>query len=251
MTIIATDQGAVRTLTMNRPHRMNALDVSTMERLTVELAAARDDRSIGAVVLTGAGKHFCAGGDVESVLDAIDDTSDDAITRLMGVVHRAVQAVWHNPLPIVAAVSGVAYGGGFNLALACDLVMCSRGARFSQVYVRRGVVPDLGGAFLLPRLVGMQRAKELVLLADEIDAEHAQRLGLVTEVLPTVAETLAHAQKLAARLAEHPRFALAQAKKLLNASTAGSFDSALDLEATMWAAVLPSARPGFDAFRKR
>lgn len=255
MTALVTvaDHGAVRTLVIDGPKRRNALAVSTVDSLTRELRRAEDDRSVGAVVLTGAAGHFSAGGDAESVLGAIADESDDATVRLMRSYHQVVETVWHSPLPVVAAVSGVAYGGAFNLALACDLVVCSEDARFCQVYLRRGVVPDMGGAYLLPRLIGMQRAKELMLLAEEIDAERAHGLGLVNAVLPTPAEALEKAQDIAATLATRPRLAVAQTKKMLNAATSGTLGSALDLEAVTWAAVLgsPSARQGFNAIKSK
>lgn len=251
--IKVSDDGGVRTLVLNRPERRNALAVSTVDQLYAELRRAEEDSRIGAVVLTSAGDHFSAGGDADSILGTIADEADDAPTRLMHAFHRAVKAIWHSPLPVVAAVSGIVYGGAFNLALACDLVISSRDARFCQVFLRRGVVPDLGGAYLLPRLVGLQRAKELMLLAEEIDAEQAFRLGLVNTLTDTVAESRATAAKLAARLADGPRFAVAQTKKLLNDGTAGTLDTSLGLEAITQAALLrsPGARRGFEAFLAR
>lgn len=241
--------GRVRVLTINRRHRRNAMTIATAETLRAELDRAESD-AVGAVVLTGAGGHFSAGGDADTVLGAVTDEADDAPTRLMRAFHRLAETVWTVPLPVIAAVSGVAYGGAFNLMLACDLMFCSADARLCQVFLRRGVTPDVGGAYLLPRLVGLQRAKELMWLTTEIDAEHAQRLGLVNAVLPDPDAVLTHAVDVGHQLADGPRFAIAQTKKLVNASTAGTLQSALELEAAVQAGVLraASAREGFRAF---
>ena len=237
--ILSRRRGAVRLLTINRPARRNALTLPAAESLRAELAAASADEPTGAVVLTGAGGHFSAGGDGAEILAAAEGDPDSP-ARLMQVFHQLVDTVWSAPLPVVAAVSGVAYGGGFNLALACDLVVCSADTRFCQVFVRRGVVPDLGGAYLLPRLVGLQRAKQLMLLAPEIGAASALQLGLVNAVLPEPGAALQHALTLAAQLAAGHRPAIAQAKTLLNASTGGSLSDSLELEAGIQAALLRS-----------
>ncbi len=236
--ILAERRGAVRLLTINRPARRNALTMPAAESLRHELDAAIADPDTGAVVLTGAGGHFSAGGDGAEILAAGGDPAAPA--ELMRVFHQLVETVWTAPLPVVAAVSGVAYGGGFNLALACDLVVCSADTRFCQVFVRRGVVPDLGGAYLLPRLVGLQRAKQLMLLAPEIGAASALQLGLVNAVLPEPDAALQHALTLGAQLAAGHRPAIAQAKTLLNASTGGSLSESLALEGEIQAALLRS-----------
>lgn len=229
--VAVSDHGPVRVLTINRPQRRNALGISTAEALCLELERVASTAGIRAVVLTGADDHFCAGGDAEMILDVISDDADATPLRLMDTFHRLVQAIWESPLPVVAAVSGVAYGGGFNIALACDLIFCSADARFCQVFLRRGVAPDVGGAYLLPRLVGMQRAKELMLLAQEIDAARAERLGIVNAVLPDPGATLAHAMAVATDLADAPTFAASLTKRLINSSTTGNLRSALELEA--------------------
>jgi 2-(1,2-epoxy-1,2-dihydrophenyl)acetyl-CoA isomerase len=237
--ILASRRGAIRVLTINRPARRNAMTVAVAEGLRGELEAAVADPGTGAVVLTGAGGHFSAGGDGADILAAAGSGTDGP-ERLMRVFHALVETVWNAPLPVVAAVSGVAYGGGFNLALACDLVVCSADTRFCQVFVRRGLIPDLGGAYLLPRLVGLQRAKQLMLLAPEIGATSALQLGLVNAVLPDSDAALEHALTLAAQLADRPRDAIAQAKALLNNSTNGSLEDSLGREAQLQAALLRS-----------
>ncbi len=154
---------------------------------------------------------------------------------------------------MVAAVSGIAYGGGVNLALACDLVVMSEDARLCQIFVHRGVVPDVGGAWLLPRLVGMQRAKELMLLAPEIDARHAERLGLANAVEPDAGTALERAVVLAEQLAALPTYTVALSKKLINHSSADDLRASLEREAVTQAAAL-RARPAteaFEAFRRK
>jgi 2-(1,2-epoxy-1,2-dihydrophenyl)acetyl-CoA isomerase len=250
--IAVADRGPVRVLSIDRPDRRNAMTTATAEELELALRAAADDESVRAVVLTGTGGHFSAGGDAGAILDHVAG-DDPELLALMRAFHRLVVEVWESRLPIVAAVSGVAYGGGINLALACDLVVMSADARLCQVFVRRGVVPDVGGAWLLPRLVGMQRAKELMLLAPEIDARHAERLGLANAVEPDAAAALEKAVALAGQLAELPAYTVALSKKLINHSSGDDLRGSLEREAVTQAAAL-RARPaveGFEAFRRR
>lgn len=243
------EDGPVRTLVLNGPSRHNALALSTVEQLHDEMLRAERDGA-GAVVITGAREHFSAGGDLDGALAAI---AADATAEFMRGFARMVTAVWQSPLPVVAAVSGVVFGAAFNLTLACDLVVAARTSRFCQVFQRRGLVPDAGGTYLLPRLVGMQRAKELVLLAEEIDADTAHRMGLVNTIADTADDARTQAAALAHRLADRPRLATAQTKRLLNASTTGTLQSSLELEVISQAAVLrsPETRRNFEAFLAR
>lgn len=248
-----SDHGLVRVLSINRPECRNALAVTTVEELRVAIEDACQDSDVGALVLTGSGGHFSAGGDAQVILGIIGDDADDAPVRAMRSFHRLVQAIWDSELPVVAAVSGVAYGGAFNLALSCDLIYCSEDARFCQVFLQRGVVPDVGGAYLLPRIVGIHKAKELMLLAGEIDAHQARELGLVSAILPDASAVLAHAVTIGAQLAERSRLAVSLTKRLVNSSTTGTLQSALELEAITQATILrsPSARRGFQEFLDR
>ncbi|KQY57216.1 MULTISPECIES: enoyl-CoA hydratase/isomerase family protein [unclassified Nocardioides] len=251
--ILVRDDGPVRVLTMSGPSRINSIGASTAEQLCDEVVAAERDDRVHAMVLTGEGEHFSSGGDAEGVLEAGLSRDDDAMIRFMRSYQRAALTIWNSPLPVVASVAGIAYGGAFNLALSCDLIVCSENARFCQVFLRRGVVPDFGGAYLLPRLVGMQKAKELMLLADEIDAGTAERLGLVNFVVPSAEESLSTATGLAHRLAAQSRMAMSMTKRLLNASTGGTLQSSLELEALSQASVLgsQSAQKSFEGFRER
>jgi len=247
MELTVSDAGPVRVLAINRPDRLNALTTDTAAALESALTqAVRDD--VGAVVLTGVGENFSAGGDAGAIVERIDSGDERALLDLMRSFHRLVEAVWLAEVPVIAAVSGVAYGGGFNLALACDLVVCAPNSRFCQVFLRRGLVPDVGGAWLLPRLVGLQRAKELMLLTPEIDAARAERLGIVNAV---VDDPVAHAVELGGQLAERSRLGVALTKKLVNASTTGDLRTSLELEAVTQTVALGGARPSFEQFLKR
>ena len=247
-----TDRGPVRILAVDRTERRNALSTRTAGELEAALRAAGDEPGVGAVVLTGVGGHFSAGGDAEDILGHIAE-DDPALLALMRAFHRLVVEIWESRLPVVAAVSGVAYGGAVNLALACDLVVLSADARLCQVFVRRGVVPDVGGAWLLPRLVGLQRAKELMLLAPEIDAEHAERLGLANAVESDPDAALERAVALAEQLAALPPYTVSLGKKLLNHSADDDLRGSLEREAVTQAAALRSrpAQEGFEAFRRK
>lgn len=249
--VLVRDDGPVRVLTLSGPLRLNSIAAATADALCDEIQRAERDDKVRALVLTGEGEHFSAGGDADGVLEAGACEDDDAMIRFMRSYQRASLALWQSPLPVVASVCGVAYGGAFNLALACDLIVCSQNARFCQVFLRMGVVPDFGGAFLLPRVIGMQRAKELMLLADEIDAGTAQRLGLVNFVLGTSAETTETAMGLAHRLAAQSRMAVSMTKRLMNSSTGSSFEASLELEALSQSSALGSrrAQSSFERFR--
>ena len=246
-----SDDGPVRRLTLDGPAQLNALAASTADQLRDAIIAAERDRGVHALLLTGAGNHFSAGGDAEGVLEVALDPADDAYSRFMRSYRMAAEAIWDTPLPVVAAVAGVAYGGAFNLAMACDLVIASRSARFCQVFLRRGVVPDFGGAYVLPRLIGLRKATELMLLADEVDADLARELGLVNEVTETAEEALTRAVSLAHRLAAQPRAAVAMTKRMLRAGASGSFHNSLETEALSQATALGShgARSAFQAFQ--
>ncbi|WP_257890401.1 enoyl-CoA hydratase/isomerase family protein [Rhodococcus sp. USK10] len=244
------DEGRVRVLAFDRPEKLNAMSVDTAVALTRALRSAASDRALGAVVLTGVGGNFSAGGDVRSILDTIADTDGFAEDGLMSAFHDVLTEIWSSRLPVVAAVSGVAYGAAFNLAMACDLVICSTDARFCQVFVRRGVIPDVGAAYLLPRLIGARRAKDLMLRAPVVGAERALEIGLVNEVSGDAQSTLARAVELAAEIAEYDDFVIAMTKKAVNTSSDGSLQGALALESALQTAALrrSGATSGFAEF---
>jgi 2-(1,2-epoxy-1,2-dihydrophenyl)acetyl-CoA isomerase len=236
--LAAREQDGVLWLTLDRPHAANALTPAQRDRLIDLLAAAGARVDVRAVVLTATGRHFCTGADLRSG-QAEPDRPEGAPERVVGDVgrmlrdgaQRMVAAVLDCEKPVIAAVNGTAAGLGAHLALACDLVVAAEGARFIEIFVRRGLVPDGGGCWLLPRLVGLHKAKELMLLGDDLPAPEAERLGLVNRVVP--GDQLAEvAGTWAARLASGPTRSIALTKALLNRSLDSDRATALHDEAT-------------------
>ncbi|QFZ75755.1 enoyl-CoA hydratase/isomerase family protein [Streptomyces fagopyri] len=212
----ATDN-AVSWITLDRPQTMNALTWDQRERVIALLASASADPDVRAVVITATGRGFCAGADLRGAPAAGERITGDVARTLRLGAQRLVAAVLDCEKPVIAAVNGTAAGLGAHLALACDLVLAAEPARFIEVFVRRGLVPDGGGAYLLPRLIGPQRAKELMFFGDALTARDAERLGLVNRVVPP--EDLEKtAREWAERLATGPTRALALTKQLVNAS---------------------------------
>jgi 2-(1,2-epoxy-1,2-dihydrophenyl)acetyl-CoA isomerase len=221
-TILVDRDGPVTTVTINRPKRKNALDIPTWTALGDALTGASRDADTRVVVLTGAGGDFCAGADMAG--------GDGHPLSRMHAVNDIALALHHMAKPTIAKVRGVAVGAGWNLALGCDLVAAAPDARFSQIFARRALSVDCGGTWLLPRLVGLQQAKRLALLAEFIDTAEAARLGLVTWVRPD-AELDEFVATTACRLAALPPIAVAQSKALLNEGTQTTLRQALDNEA--------------------
>ncbi|MGW3633619.1 enoyl-CoA hydratase/isomerase family protein [Streptomyces sp. NPDC005122] len=212
-----TTDNAVSWITLDRPETMNALTRDQRERVIALLASASADPGVRAVVITATGRGFCAGADLRGAPAAGERIPGDVARTLRLGAQRLVAAVLDCEKPVIAAVNGTAAGLGVHLALACDLVLAAEPARFIEVFARRGLVPDGGGAYLLPRLIGPQRAKELMFFGDALTARDAERLGLVNRVLPP--EDLEKtAREWAERLAAGPTRALALTKQLVNAS---------------------------------
>jgi enoyl-CoA hydratase/carnithine racemase len=234
--------GGVATLTIHRPERKNAMTPADWHRLgelVGEVAGHTEDRVL---VVTGAGGDFCAGADMSAT--AASEQSPLTMVRDIGA---AAEALYRLPKPTIAKVDGVAVGAGANLALCCDLVVATERARFSEIFARRGLSLDFGGSWLLPRIVGLQKAKELALLGDIIDAPTAHALGLFNRVLP-VTEIDAFVDEWAGRLAAGPPIALSLTKALLDGAQALSFGQALEAEAQAQAINL-SSTDGREAIR--
>jgi 2-(1,2-epoxy-1,2-dihydrophenyl)acetyl-CoA isomerase len=221
--LLCEDRDGVRTLTLNRPHRKNAIDARLWRELADALRAAGRDDGVRALVLTGAGGAFCSGADIGVPEDVHPRRKLARLTDVALALHEL-------SVPTVAKVTGVAVGAGWNLALGCDFVVATPESRFCQIFAKRGLSVDLGGSWLLPKLVGLQQAKRLVLLADMIDADEAHTLGLVTWVSPAD-EIDGFVDELAGRLADGPPFALAQSKALLNDGANATLAEALANEA--------------------
>jgi 2-(1,2-epoxy-1,2-dihydrophenyl)acetyl-CoA isomerase len=257
--LVARD-GGVLTLTLNRPEVHNALDWRTRDALVDALEEASADLAIRAVVLTGSGdRAFCTGADLRVPLPA-PPKPDGAPHRAQGDVSRGITTGWQRVVaavldcekPVVAAVNGTAAGAGMHLALACDLVVMSDAAKLVPVFVRRGIAPDAAGAYLLARLVGPQRAKQIYLFGDDIPAEQAERWGLVTR-LATPGETVDVARNLARRLATGPTRTLSITKRLVNRALDLDREAALNEEASAQELVMTTedANEGVQAFIER
>lgn len=217
--------GGVATLTLNRPEKMNAIN-STMWKELLEVFSTFGQHDERVLVITGAKGEFCSGAD-------LSEKSDRGRTHQLDRMHdvsKVILALHQISVPVIAKVDGVAVGGGCNLALGCDLIVASNRARFSEIFTKRGLSVDCGGTWLLPRLVGMHKAKELALLADVITAEQAERIGIVNRVLP-VEELDAFVDDWAARLASGPPLALKMTKRMLTDTFSYSLNEALDAEA--------------------
>ncbi|MEM7406879.1 MAG: enoyl-CoA hydratase/isomerase family protein [Pseudomonadota bacterium] len=221
----------VATVTLNRPEALNALNSELSEDLTraIDEIKARAGDSVKAVVLTGAGRAFCSGGDIKSMNN--EQRTPEAQRRRLRASHARIQDVMHLELPVVSLVHGAAAGAGANIALAADFVIATPKAMFMQAFGRIGLVPDWGGMYVLPRLVGLQRAKELIFTARRVGAEEALKLGMVTEIVPE-AGALAHAQAFARRFAAGSTTAIGLAKNILNQSHNLDLRQLLELEAS-------------------
>lgn len=235
-TVLHRIDNGVAWITLNRPEAMNAVTWDQRERVIALLGEASADPAVRAVVLTATGKGFCAGADLRGSpgspgAPAGERVAGDVARMIRLGAQRLITAVLDCEKPVLAAVNGTAAGIGAHLALACDLVIAAEPARFIEVFVRRGLVPDGGGAYLLPRLVGPQKAKELMFFGDAVPAAEAERLGLVNRVVPAE-ELEATAREWAERLAQGPTRALAMTKQLVNASLDGDRAAALAAEAT-------------------
>jgi 2-(1,2-epoxy-1,2-dihydrophenyl)acetyl-CoA isomerase len=221
--LLSSERDGVRTLTLNRPDRKNAINPQLWLELADALRAAARDRDLRALVITGAGGAFCSGADISTPENIHPKDKLRRLTEVALALHELT-------VPTIAKVAGVAVGAGWNLALGCDFVVATPESRFCQIFSKRGLSVDLGGSWLLPKLVGLQQAKRLVLLAEMIDAEEARSMGLVTWVMPAD-EIDAFVSDLAGRLAAGPPVALAQSKGLLNDSANATLREALANEA--------------------
>ncbi|MEV0638736.1 enoyl-CoA hydratase-related protein [Streptomyces sp. NPDC050619] len=212
----ATDNH-VSHITLNRPETLNAITPDQRERIIQLLFEASAATDVRAVVITGTGRGFCTGADLRGGPPDEERTAGDVARTIRLGAQRLIAAVLDCEKPVIAAVNGTAAGLGAHLAFACDLVLAAESARFIEVFVRRGLVPDGGGAYLLPRLIGPQRAKELMFFGDALGAADAERLGLVNRVVAD-GELDKTAREWAERLATGPTRALALTKQLVNAS---------------------------------
>jgi 2-(1,2-epoxy-1,2-dihydrophenyl)acetyl-CoA isomerase len=248
MSINLEKRGAVALMTFNRPEQLNALTPAMrqeMERMVIEV---RDDAAIRALLITGSGRAFCSGGDITT----FEKTDAMAMRDRLRQQHRVTLGLYTLEKPVIAAVNGLAYGVGFNIALLADVILAADTARFCQSYSKVGMIPDGGGLYLLARIVGAQKAKEMILLADVIDATEAKTLGIVRAVYPAD-ELLAESMRMAERLAAGPTRAFGLDKALLTRGLSMTMEEFLELEASAEAVVMQTADhiAAVNAFRNK
>jgi 2-(1,2-epoxy-1,2-dihydrophenyl)acetyl-CoA isomerase len=227
--IKVTTESCIETITLNRPEKLNAFIGHMRRDLAVALEHAASDRNVRVVVVTGAGRGFCAGADVRYMSELMERQDVEEFTRLLGAGRRVLYTIRQMTKPVIACVNGPAYGAGFNLALACDLALAGESASFSQSFVKVGLHPDWGGTYFLPRVVPTNLACEMFFLGDAIDAARAAQLGIVNRVVPD-AELAAETRKLAERLRDAPYRSIAAAKHAVYMSEESGLERMLQYE---------------------
>jgi 2-(1,2-epoxy-1,2-dihydrophenyl)acetyl-CoA isomerase len=226
-------------LILNRPDKLNAANEAMLTSLIAALSDAEADRSCRALLLTGEGRGFCAGQELgASVMPGPAGPPD--LGAVADLHHQFVRRLRAVPMPVVCAVNGVAAGAGASYALACDIVLAGRSAKFIQAFVKIGLVPDSGASFFLPRLIGEARARALAMLGEAVDAERAEAWGMIWKAVDDAA-LLPEAERLAAHLATQPTDALVAMKRMFAASATNSLDAQLDLEQELQATAGRSA----------
>ena len=227
-TLLVERTGPLATITLNRPDARNAIDLTMRQELVAALDEVEADAAARVLILTGSGGHFCAGGDVKTMRQR-RQTAAEGRARVQ-MLNTMVLRLVDFPRPTIAMVDGYAVGAGTNLALCCDLVVASDRAKFGELFNKIGLVPDGGGTWLLSRLVGLARAKELIFTGDVFDAGEAARIGLVNRVVP-VGELEKVTRALAEKIASGPPAVLRLAKHMVNRAATSDLAAALDLEA--------------------
>ncbi len=231
--VLSATQGAVRTLTLNRPAALNSFTGAMHRQLLAALDAAADDEAVRAVLVTGAGRGFCAGQDLSDPDMAAGEGGAPDVGAVIEKHYLPLALrIRSMPVPVLAAVNGVAAGAGANFALGCDMVIAARGASFIQAFSKIGLIPDCGGTWLLPRLVGRARAMGLAMSGDKLPAEEAQRIGLIWQCVDDAA-LMDTAMALAGKLASMPSRALADTRRALDAAAMLDYPQALAQEAAM------------------
>jgi 2-(1,2-epoxy-1,2-dihydrophenyl)acetyl-CoA isomerase len=223
-------RGTVGVVTLNRPDSLNALNTQVAQEFLAAVAEARGSGA-RAIIVTGAGRAFCAGGDLREMqrIAEREGKVEAFFDEPLRLLNECILLIRRSPLPFIAAVNGAASGGGCNLALACDLVVASESARFNQAFIRIGLVPDCGGTFILPRLVGWKRATELMINGDVISANRALEMGMINAVVSDE-ELNSKALAMAEKLAQAPTAAIGQIKELLERSATNDYGGQLELE---------------------
>ncbi len=244
-----TDTG-IGTIILNRPERLNALTFEVYRELTYTFASLRDDKDVRVVVITGSGRAFCSGGDVHDIIGELFERNIEGLlefTRLTCALVRNMRAL---PKPIIYSLNGTTAGAGACIALASDIRLANEDAKIAFLFVKVGLSgADMGAAFLLPRVIGLSKATELLYTGDFISATEAERIGLYNRVVPAD-QLAATTRELAERLARGPAFALAKTKEMLNRELDMNLDAALECEAQAQAICMqhPDYREAYEAF---
>jgi 2-(1,2-epoxy-1,2-dihydrophenyl)acetyl-CoA isomerase len=241
---LSTD-GPITTITLNRPEKLNAFAGTMREDLLTALRKAADDRACRVVIITGAGRAFCAGGDVEFMRELQKRGDVETFRKLLRAGGEIVMQVVEMPKPVIASINGVAAGAGCNLALACDYRIASDRAKLGETFVRIGLHPDWGGTWLLPRLVGRSRATEIMMTGRMVDAAEALMIGMVDRVTTDLSS---ETQKLARAIADAPPAVIADIKRTLNASNDLPGQLALETENQIRAFSSPEAVERINSF---
>lgn len=247
--LLISKKNKVLTITLNRPAVLNAIDMEMAETLRIHLQTAATDPSIRALIISGKGKAFCAGGDLKFALQAHPEQPGNSFLALTTVLHECIELIRSMDKPVVAAINGPAAGAGLFLALACDLRIMSRRAYLKQSNTSYGLSLPAGGTFFLPRLLGMGRALEMVMLDQPIDAPTAQKMGMVTKVVSALSLPV-EAELLAFQLTQRPGQTIGKVKRLMNESFHRSLSEQLsaEQEAIVQSANHPEGREGLSAF---
>jgi 2-(1,2-epoxy-1,2-dihydrophenyl)acetyl-CoA isomerase len=248
---VAEDSGIV-TITLNRPERLNALVGHMRRDLAEALEEAGSDPNVRVVIISGEGRAFCAGGDINFMAELVERNDVEEFARLLGAARRVIMTIRHMTKPIISSIEGACAGAGFNLALACDLRIASSTATFSQSFVKLGFHPDWGGTYFLPRMVPSNIACELFFLGDSIDSDTALRLGLINRVVAPE-ELATETRKLAERLREGPAVSIAAAKHAVYASQHDTLEQMLqyEVEAQLRCFESEDGREGVRAFLEK
>lgn len=250
--IIYKKERGVATLTLNRPRALNALNAEMIDELLDAVRRAAEDKEVKVLLLTGAGRAFCLGADISEFSQAIDQPAAYSLRDLLAKSQEIIRTLDSMPKPAIAALNGFATGLGLDLALACDLRIAAERAKLGESFVSLGLVPDGGGTFFLPRLVGLAKAAEMVFTGDPLTPSEAERIGLINRVVPNQ-ELEKTARQLADKLAKGPSLAIGLAKRALRKNLWGDLDSALQIEAESQEACLGSEdhREAVKAFLER
>ena len=228
-TVLTVRREGYHIVTLNRPDKLNSFTTALHLDLRAALDAAETDKSCRAVILTGAGRGFCAGQDLADGAAASGDAKQPPVDRLAVYYNPLIRRLATFPVPVICAVNGVAAGAGANIALACDIVLAAASAKFLQAFARIGLMPDAGGTWILPRLIGPARARALAMLAEPIDAATAERWGMIYKAVDDAA-LMPAAEAMAQKFARSPTTALVKIREALIAAETNTLDEQLEVE---------------------